>query len=110
MTNQAIQRAIISTVIFLSESMDIASQNEAEEIISQLDDKIFDNLYARIILKWVEAIESEEPISYATDIIIEALEGSNWENEFLEILATAPIPTTALYKYYEDLKLKALRC
>ena len=104
----AIQRTLISSIIFFSDDTNESNIKDIEHFINELDIKYFNKFYARVILRYIEAVKDDLPISYVTDRIINDLKGTSWEKEWMEIMAVNPMPLKTLKLYYNDLVISEI--
>ena len=102
----SIERAIIATYIYLDFYCDILNPPKMQI----LDDDLFSTQYHRQIAKKINnAIQAKESISMSGFEMQDKTAGTRYESEWLEILASTPLPIQTIPSYLKLLQRIKIR-
>ena len=98
----AIERAVLSTVIY--------SEDFGIELKFRLEEKYFTHKYNAHVAKIIrKAIEKGVSLSLTALKLDDAVRGTYWEIDHLEILSANPLPAEIALQYYKELKKEYIK-
>lgn len=102
-TQIAIERSVLSTYIYFDNFY-------FKEKINQVDSEVFYMpFHKRVMSKFNEALKENIPLGLKAIELEEKIKGTQYEDDWLYILATNPLPLNALIWYVDKLKEKKIK-